>query len=159
MVNPGKLDVPTLGPCTVESPLLQQWAHAHEGGRFVSDEDKILVDDALKSVSSALARNEPLAAFESAGPRRTIFFDPANTCCAIVTCGGLCPGLNDVVRGLVLQAYDRYGLRKVYGIRCGYEGLIKAYGHPVLELTPDKVKNIHIIWGKHLRHVPRASEF
>ena len=66
----------------------------------MSDEDKILVDDALKSVSRALARNEPLAAFESAGPRRKNFFDPAKACCAIVNCGGLCPGLNDVIRAL-----------------------------------------------------------
>ena len=147
MVNPGNLEVPTLGPCAIESPLQRHWAHAQEAARFVSDEDKILVDDALKSVSRALARNEPLAAFESAGPRRKIFFDPAKACCAIVTCGGLCPGLNDVIRGLVLQAYDRYGVRKVYGIRCGYEGLIKAYGHPVSELTPDDVKNIHMLGG------------
>jgi 6-phosphofructokinase 1 len=147
IVNPGNLEVPVLGPCAIESPLQRHWAHAHEAGTFVSDEDKILVDDALKSVSRALARDEPLAAFESAGPRRKIFFDPAKACCAIVTCGGLCPGLNDVIRGLVLQAYDRYGLRKVYGIRCGYEGLIKACGHPVLELTPDDVKNIHTLGG------------
>ena len=70
MVNPGNLEVPTLGPCAIEPPLQRHWAHAHESGGVVSDEDKILVDDALKSVSRALARNEPLAAFESAGPRR-----------------------------------------------------------------------------------------
>ena len=62
-----------------------------------------------------------------------------------------------MIRGLVLQAHDRYGLRKVYSIRCGYEGLIKAYGHPALELTPDDVKNIHMLGGKRLRHVPRTA--
>jgi len=44
MVNPGNLKVPTLAPCAIESPLQRHWAHAHEAGRFVSDEDKILVD-------------------------------------------------------------------------------------------------------------------
>ena len=83
----------------------------------------------------------------SAGPRRRIFFDPAKTSCAIVTCGGLCPGINDVIRGLTMQAYSRYGVQKIYGIRCGYEGLIKDYGHPVSELTPDAVRNIHTLGG------------
>jgi 6-phosphofructokinase 1 len=67
------------------------------------------------------------------------------TCCAIVTCGGLCPGINDVIRGLTMQAYSRYGVQKIYGIRCGYEDLIKDYGHPVSELTPDAVRNINTL--------------
>ena len=91
MVKPCDLEVPTIGPCVIESPLHRHWAQAHEGGRFVSDEDKVLVDDELKSVSRALARNEPLTAFELAGPRQKIFFDPAKACCAIVTCGRAMP--------------------------------------------------------------------
>ena len=114
---------------------------------FVSGEDKILLDDSLTSVATSIAHNERLAAFELAGPRRRIFFDPANTFCAIVTCGGLCPGINDVIRGLTMQAYSRYGVRKIFGIRCGYEGLIKDYGHPISELTPDVVRNIHTLGG------------
>ena len=115
--TPADLDVPTLGQCTVESPMQRHWAHADEMEIFVSDEDRILLDDSLISVSRALTGTERLAAFELAGPRRRIFFDPANTSCAIVTCGGLCPGINDVIRSLTMQAYDRYGVRKIYGIR------------------------------------------
>jgi Fructose-bisphosphate aldolase class-II len=122
MINPADLEVPTLGPCTVESPMQRRWVQADEMEIFVSDEDQILLDDSLASVSASITRNEPLAAFELAGPRRKLFFDPAKSSCAIITCGGLCPGINDVIRGLVMQAHDRYGIRKIYGMRCGYEG-------------------------------------
>jgi 6-phosphofructokinase 1 len=141
------LEVVTLGPCTIGSPMQRHWAQADEMDIFVSDEDKILLDDSLSNVSSVLARGEQFPAFELAGPRRRIFFDPAKTRCAIVTCGGLCPGINDVIRGLTMEAYSRYGVQKIYGIRCGYEGLIKDYGHPVSELAPDVVKNIHTLGG------------
>jgi 6-phosphofructokinase 1 len=114
---------------------------------FVSDEDKILLDDSLTSVATSIARNETLTAFELAGPRRKLFFDPANSSCAIVTCGGLCPGINDVIRGIVMQACLRYGVRTIFGIQCGYEGLIKEYGHSVLNLTPESVQNIHSLGG------------
>ena len=33
-----------------------------------------------------------------AGPREKIYFKPEQVKAAIVTCGGLCPGLNDVIR-------------------------------------------------------------
>ena len=145
--TPADLEVATLGPCTIGSPMQRHWAQAGEMEIFVSDEDRILLDDSLSSVSGALTRSERLPAFELAGPRRSIFFDSAKTLCAIVTCGGLCPGINDVIRGLTMQAYSRYGVQNIYGIRCGYEGLIKDYGHPVSELTPDAVKNIHTLGG------------
>jgi 6-phosphofructokinase 1 len=144
---PTDFEVSTLGPCTFESPLQRHWLRADEMEVFVSDEDKILLDDSLTTVSNALTHNELPAAFELAGPRRKLFFDPAKSSCAIVTCGGLCPGINDVIRGLTMQAYNRYGVRKIYGIRCGYEGLIKGYGHPISELTPDAVRNIHTLGG------------
>jgi hypothetical protein len=132
---PADLEVATLGPRTIQSPMQRHWAQAGEMEIFVSDEDRILLDDSLAGVSGALAGIEQLPAFELAGPRRSIFFDPAQTSCAIVTCGGLCPGINDVIRGLTMEAYSRYGVQKIYGIRCGYEGLIKNYGHLVLAVT------------------------
>jgi 6-phosphofructokinase 1 len=147
MVDLAELKVPTLGPCTVESPLQRHWAHAGEMEIFVSDENQILLSDSLQSVSDSIAQKEQLPAFELAGPRQKLFFEPATSSCAIVTCGGLCPGINDVIRGLVMEAYERYGLRKIYGIRCGYEGLIKEYGHPVSDLTPDAVKTIYSLGG------------
>jgi 6-phosphofructokinase 1 len=84
---------------------------------------------------------------EVAGPRDKIFFDPSKTKAAIVTCGGLCPGINDVIRALVMELYHRYGVRNIVGIRYGFQGLIPAYGHPIMELTPDLVKDIHTMGG------------
>ena len=68
-------------------------------------------------------------AMECAGPRERLFFDPATLACGIVTCGGLCPGLNDVIRAIVLSLHHHYGVRKIYGFRFGYEGLVPRHGH------------------------------
>ena len=85
--------------------------------------------------------------FETAGPRRQLYFDPGKTKCAIVTCGGLCPGLNDVIRAIVLEAYHAYNTPSVLGIRYGLEGFIPACHHPVMELTPSSVEHIHQFGG------------
>ncbi|VGO16784.1 ATP-dependent 6-phosphofructokinase [Pontiella desulfatans] len=80
--------------------------------------------------------------FERAGPREWITGDPAGMTAAIVTCGGLCPGLNDVIRGLVMSLHHHYGVPRVLGIRYGYAGLTPGGLEPV-ELTPDAVDEIH----------------
>jgi 6-phosphofructokinase 1 len=85
-----------------------------------------------------------------AGPRRTLYFDSPNATCAVVTCGGLCPGLNDVIRSLVLHAYHRYGVRRFLGIPFGFEGLILDYSHEIENLTPALVANIHQFGGSYL---------
>jgi 6-phosphofructokinase 1 len=84
---------------------------------------------------------------EASGPRETLFFNPSQLACGIVTCGGLCPGLNDVIRAIVLSLYHHYGVDKVYGFRFGYEGLVRRIGHTPLKLTPDTVSRIHEIGG------------
>jgi len=76
-----------------------------------------------------------------------LFFDPSQLACGIVTCGGLCPGVNDVIRSLVLSSYHHYGVRKIYGFRFGYEGLVPRCGHTPLELSPETVNRIHEIGG------------
>ena len=73
--------------------------------------------------------------FEKAGAREHLFFDPARTSAAIVTCGGLCPGLNNVIRSVFLQLHHNYGVRRTLGIRYGYSGLNPAHGAPPLALT------------------------
>jgi len=80
--------------------------------------------------------------FEKAGPRSTLFFDPATVRAAVVTCGGLCPGLNNVIRSLVLELSFRYGVPSVCGIHYGYEGMNPALGLPPMELTPTVVADI-----------------
>jgi 6-phosphofructokinase 1 len=77
-----------------------------------------------------------------AGPREKIYFDPSKVRCALVTCGGLCPGLNDIIRSIVLGLYYAYGVTNVYGIRYGLQGFIPKHGHDVLQLTPASVSGI-----------------
>jgi len=85
--------------------------------------------------------------FEMAGPREKLYFDPSKTKCAIVTCGGLCPGINDVIRSIVMEAHYHYGIRTVLGITNGLRGFIPEYGYDVKELTPENVSNIHQFGG------------
>jgi 6-phosphofructokinase 1 len=125
----------TLGPCTVKSPDRYR--------RFVRDTDRVLYDlDADRVIRKAQA-NEEIITFERAGPRETLFFEPAHVNAAIVTCGGLCPGLNDVIRAIVDELHYVYGVSRVVGIPFGYAGLNPALGLSPTELTPDLVRHIH----------------
>ena len=144
------LEVSTLGECTVESPMQRHWAQAEEMEIFVSDEDKILLDDSLTSVSNAFARNEIPVAFELAGPRRKLFFDPAKSSCAIVTCGDSAQVLTtSYVASQCRHATDMES-RKIYGIRCGYEGLIADYAQNKRKTDP---KCARVAWVAFFRRV------
>ena len=95
-----------------------------------------------KKIKDRLSQGDSLPAFELAGPRRKIYFDPSKLRCALVTCGGLCPGLNDIIRSIVLELYFHYGVRNIYGMRYGLQGFIPKYGHEDIDLTPDLVGDI-----------------
>ncbi|MBN2688794.1 MAG: ATP-dependent 6-phosphofructokinase [Deltaproteobacteria bacterium] len=129
----------SLGPCKIPSP--------HIPGYFTDDGKRILFDIDLQVFEEMRERAEEPLSVEVAGPREKIYFDPAKTKAAIVTCGGLCPGLNDVIRAVVMQLFYRYHVRNILGIRYGLQGFIAKYGHDVIELTPDVVKDIHTIGG------------
>jgi 6-phosphofructokinase 1 len=103
----------------------------------------VLYHSTLARLNACLDTGAAPPAMESAGPRRMLFFDPAKLACGIVTCGGLCPGLNDVIRAVVRSLHLHYGVHKVYGFRFGYEGLVRRIGHEPLELTPESVHRIH----------------
>lgn len=135
--------VKTLGPCRVESPMAPLLAARKQSIHNVDETDRVLFDDIA---SAAITRGVPaseLPGFEPAGPRKKIYFDPSKTRAGIVTCGGLCPGFNDVIRALVLELSFRYGVKRIFGFRNGYQGFIARHGHPVMELTPDLVSHIH----------------
>ena len=132
--------IKSLGPCLFDSPL------RHIGGveaPFKTDANRVLVDHA----EGAERGIDKPQSFELAGPREKIFFDPQKTTAAIVTCGGLCPGLNDIIKGIVTQCYNRYGVTRVFGFRYGYEGLIARYGHTPMGLKPQSVSQIHNFGG------------
>ncbi len=84
---------------------------------------------------------------EQAGALEKIYFDPRWVSAGIVTCGGLCPGINDVIRVLVMELHYHYGVRRILGFRYGYQGLVKSYGHHPHELTPDSVDDIQHMGG------------
>jgi len=134
------LAIPDLGTCTHASPVAS--ILGERALHYVGEADKILLDDRL----SALGTNRGLIAehpaFELAGPRDRIFFEPQAMGCGIVTCGGLCPGLNNVIRGLVCELWNSYGVRRILGFRYGYEGLSPKHGLPPLVLNPDVVSGI-----------------
>jgi len=113
---------------------------------FVSD--RVRVSYYVRSTDLAAARETGEApTFECAGPREKIFFDPAELVCGIVTCGGLCPGLNDVIRTITLTLRWEYGVRKVLGFRFGYQGLSENPLEQPIELTPESVDAIQHLGG------------
>lgn len=111
--------------------------------RFVRDDDHVIVSTNMEEVKRILDKGEDVPRFEMAGPRDKIFFDPSKLNCGIVTCGGLCPGLNDVIRAIVLSLHHHYGVRGIFGFRYGYEGLTAKYGHTPMDLTPEVVDHIN----------------
>lgn len=88
-------------------------------------------------------QSDPPVAFETSRPERLIYFDPTKVTACIVTCGGLCPGLNNVIRAIVMGLYHGYGVRSIFGVRYGLRGFIPKYGHPLIKLTPAAVSDIH----------------
>jgi 6-phosphofructokinase 1 len=135
-------EIPALGEAKISTPVLHR-ADGTEEISFVADEDRVIIDIDDQQVSQMVKNGQSLPCFELAGPRRKIFFDPSKLKCALVSCGGLCPGLNDIIRSIVLELHYGYGVRNIFGIRYGLQGFIADYGHDLLELTPKFVVNIH----------------
>ncbi|HSZ83279.1 MAG TPA: ATP-dependent 6-phosphofructokinase [Polyangia bacterium] len=134
------LEIKTLGACRHESPVATRLDAAvmHR----VGEADRVLLDDQhSKLVEAPLVAELP--SFEVAGPRNRIFFEPGKLRCGIVTCGGLCPGINNVIRGLVLELTHAYGVKDIFGFRYGFEGLVARHDHAPVRLHPEVVADIH----------------
>ncbi len=142
--------VPSLGKCGVVSPLKSTQREDSPVYKFVEDHERILYEVTADSYSKSKESGEVPVSFEKAGPKENIFFEPAKTKVGIVTCGGLCPGVNNVIRSLVNQLTYRYGISRILGIKYGYEGLIPKYNHPVIELTATMVSDIYTSGGTFL---------
>lgn len=104
-------------------------------------DENVRVPEKILIYPNAHEKNELL--FELAGPREKLFFNPRNTRAGIVTCGGLCPGLNDVIRSVFLALHYSYGVKEVLGFRGGYRGLDPVNGSEPILLTPELVDDIH----------------
>jgi 6-phosphofructokinase 1 len=128
-----------LGERTMPSPVHVSY--------YTPDSKRVLYNIYLEHFKDITTQDGAPLSLEVAGPREKIFFDPVQTKAAIVTCGGLCPGINDVIRAVIMELFYRYGVKNAVGIKYGFQGLIPKYGHQVMELTPDIVKDIHTSGG------------
>ncbi len=137
--------IKNLGVCNFDSPL-------HDIGgvevNFRRDSERVLYNHVLDLDAPVVnVASDKVLSFEVAGPRKRIYFDPARTTAGIVTCGGLSPGFNDIIKGLVTQLSSRYGVSRIYGFRYGYQGLVQSLGHTPITLKPESVSQIHIQGG------------
>ena len=136
LAHPESVDfrVDCLGESRIENPV--------KGAHFIREGSRILYRHELDAVQESLREGKPVPSFEKAGPHAKIFHNPSWTRAAIATCGGLCPGLNDVIKGLVQALWFDYGVRQIYGVRYGLEGLTPHGERPIM-LNPDVVDDIH----------------
>ncbi len=139
VITPDSTRIETLGPATRPSPLPLDIAPSTGQARFVAEAARVRYQAELQTGADL----PDDVFFEKAGPREKLFFDPRKTRAAIVTCGGLCPGLNNVIRSAFLELHHNYGVPEIWGIRYGYAGLNPAVGEPPLRLTGQLVDNIH----------------
>lgn len=142
--------VARLGQPRIPSPVGLAGADSRGPVRYVSDSQRVAYNiqvdfdepDAISGHGMA-----QLGWLERAGPREHIYFDPSKVHAGIVTCGGLCPGLNNVIRSIVMTLWYHYGVRRISGIRYGYHGLLPDLSVPVKDLIPDEVSHIHRAGG------------
>lgn len=143
-IDPSTLDltVQRLGKPRFNSPLQLSSIDGDYIANFVDDSARILYHNRLNSVLQTVQVGKELVSFEAAGPRKQIFFNATDVTAAIVTCGGLCPGINDVIRGLVHSLYYSYGVNHILGIHYGFKGLVEKSMLNPIELTPKVVEDI-----------------
>jgi 6-phosphofructokinase 1 len=136
MISDTDTRIAQLGPPQIDSPFLE---HQHNTEvMFATDDQRVCIDlDPRQRTATA----EP-ATLERAGPRRKIYFDPSKMRAALVTCGGLCPGVNAVIRAIVLELHYGYGAEQIFGIRFGLQGFIPKYKRDMRVLTPAAVGDI-----------------
>lgn len=133
------LTIDRLGPAAIPSPMRL--------AGFTPDDERVIYETDPTILGRQFAAGRAVASFEAAGPRENLFFDPTTVRAGIVTCGGLCPGINDVIRAIVLSLHHHYGVETIYGFRYGYEGLVAEHGHEPLLLTPARVETIGELGG------------
>ncbi|HMD24752.1 MAG TPA: 6-phosphofructokinase, partial [Streptosporangiaceae bacterium] len=140
-IDASDLWIRRVGEPTFGSPMVRLLRGRASSPHYVHESDRVLLDDTVGSAVAHQCAVADLPSMEPGGPREFIYFDPPRTRAAIVTCGGLCPGLNNVIRGLVLELADNYGVTEVLGFRDGFRGLVD--GSEPVRLSHDVVADIH----------------
>ena len=139
-----------LGECKVPSPIELSKSHGEFRANYVKDTS--FVRNHVNVFEDNYRDNDltPENLLQKAGPREYIYFNPAHVTAGICTCGGLCPGLNDVIRAIVRCLYLRYGVKRIKGFRFGFKGFFPESGYDTIDLTPEVVDEIHKIGGSFL---------
>jgi 6-phosphofructokinase 1 len=128
-----------LSPLTAHKKIYQ--------AQMIPENERVLAFIDSSVVDSLKSGNITVPSFEKAGPREKLFFEPGETVSAVVTCGGICPGLNAVIRGIVVMNHYRYNNQRNLGISYGYAGLVKELGYEIKHLTPANVENTQLRSG------------
>jgi 6-phosphofructokinase 1 len=128
-----------LGDCQIASPL--------RAIQFMDTSKRLLFRADIDELRTQFLAGIDPPAFELAGPQENIYFEPGTLKCGIVTCGGLCLGLNDVIRSIVSCLREKYGVATIYGFRFGFEGLVERSALTPIELTMRQVSQIHEVGG------------
>ena len=131
-----------LGEAKIPTPVKMSDVNGDGFADYVSDDDRILysIDTVKDENGKWIPKNSDTV--ELAGPRKLIYFNPAHVHAAICTCGGICPGLNNVIRAIVRCLWYRYGVRRITGIKFGYQGLLPTSMEEPIILNPDVVDEI-----------------
>ena len=143
--------VEELGPCKIKSPIQLSKSHGDMVANYVYDDEFVRYNvDVFNEESKEDEECYKKNLIEKAGPREHIYFNPKHVNAGICTCGGLCPGLNDVIRAIVRCLWNRYGVRRIRGIRFGFKGFFSEQGFDTIDLNPDIVDDIHKTGGSFL---------
>jgi 6-phosphofructokinase 1 len=137
-----------LGKRSIKSPIVMSKERGDKIANYVSDDQYVRL-----STSVVPGQQHPIKktqVLECSGPREFIYFSPSHVHAGIVSCGGLCPGINDVIRAIVRCLWYRYGVTRISGIRYGYRGFLPVEQFGIKQLDPDNVDDIHKIGGTFL---------
>ena len=134
-----------LGPCKIPSPMKISSVIGDNMVNYTSDDQCVLYN--IDTVFSQPVDGKALQRIAVAGPRPKIYFNPSHVNAGIVTCGGICPGLNTVIRSIVRCLWYSYGVKRIIGIPNGYPGFLPEYNYTPIPLNPDIVDNIHKMGG------------
>ncbi|MBD3320810.1 MAG: ATP-dependent 6-phosphofructokinase [Chitinivibrionales bacterium] len=134
--------ISTIGKPNIPSPVTLSKNRGDYIANYVTDNQRVLYTIEVDS-SKLDCHFSPQECMERAGPRERIYFDPSKVNAGVVTCGGLCPGLNDVIRAVIMCLWYRYGVRRICGIRFGYRGFLPQFKIPPIDLNPSIAEDIH----------------
>jgi len=140
--------IETLGKRSIKSPIIMSTVAGDKVANYVTDDEYVRLSTAVKPGAQQPMKKSQI--LECAGPRELIYFTPAHVHAGIVSCGGLCPGINDVIRSIVRCLWYRYGVTRISGIRYGYRGFLPESQFGVKQLDPDNVDDIHKLGGTFL---------